>query len=100
MAPLAALPPERFEHREWVALKWVQTYLAGEGAFSDPDLPEQFNTLFSADVQVCILAVCKLMLFFNMLANTMLPDKPLPEGAAGAISPTPPVTADKPDQND
>ncbi|MFP4444626.1 MAG: hypothetical protein ACLFPD_00075 [Desulfosudaceae bacterium] len=97
---LAALPPERFEHREWVALTWVRTYLDCEGTFPDPDLPEQFNALFSADVQVCVLAVCKLMLFFNMLANTVLPDKPLPEGAACVISPTPPTAADNPRQRE
>ena len=68
---MVALSPDRFAHREWVALQWVKTYLLYEGAMPDPALDAEFESLFSDRNRAEIFAVFKLMLFFNMLANTV-----------------------------
>lgn len=65
------LSPDRFDRREWVALQWVKTYLLYEGAVPDFALAAEFESLFSDRDRVEIFAVFKLMLFFNMLMNTV-----------------------------
>jgi hypothetical protein len=71
MEVLKDLPLDKLEHREWTALQWVRTYLAYEGDFPDPALPAEFERLYSPLERVSIFAVFKLMLFFNMLMNTL-----------------------------
>ena len=71
MKDLVELSPDRFERREWVALQWVKTYLLYEGAVPDSALAAEFEKLFTSRDRVEIFAVFKLMLFFNMLANTV-----------------------------
>lgn len=72
MDDLKALSPDRFEQREWTALQWVRTYLVFEGAFPDEKLAAEFERRYSPAERVDIFAVFKLMLFFNMLANTLI----------------------------
>ncbi|MDY6830258.1 MAG: hypothetical protein SWC96_00185 [Thermodesulfobacteriota bacterium] len=71
MKDLEELSPDRFDRRERVALQWVKTYLLYEGMIPDPALVAEFESLYPSSERVDIFAVFKLMLFFNMLANTV-----------------------------
>jgi hypothetical protein len=71
MDDLTTLSPDRFEQREWTALQWVRTYLVFEGAFPDENLTAAFARQYSPAERTDIFAVFKLMLFFNMLMNTL-----------------------------
>lgn len=68
---LVDLSPDRFERREWVALQWVKSYLLYEGKMPAPVLAAEFESLYVSTRRVEIFAVFKLMLFFNMLMNTV-----------------------------
>ncbi|MEW6080131.1 MAG: hypothetical protein AB1724_20160 [Thermodesulfobacteriota bacterium] len=76
MDVLKNLSRDHLDHREWVALQWVRTYLVFAGNFPDPDLSAEFDRLYSPEERVSIFAVFKLMLFFNMLMNTVAGAKP------------------------
>lgn len=76
MDDLKKLSPEQFDHREWVALQWVRSYLVFEGAFPDKSLVEGFERLYQPRERALIFAVFKLMLFFNMLTNTLFSEVP------------------------
>ena len=54
-----------------MALSWTRQFLLYEGAFPDPALVGQFTRLFSNREQTDILAVVKMMSFFNLLSNTV-----------------------------
>ncbi len=67
---LVYLKKDDFEYKEWIALTWVRHHILFEGEFPDPDLDETFKTLYSEKEQLRIIAVYKLMFFFNLLSNT------------------------------
>ena len=85
---LGELPRDQFDHREWVALQWVRNYLVFEGTFPnaelDAELDAEFENLYSPRERTCIFAIFKLMLFFNMLVNTLAGNR-YAEGAACEI---------------
>ena len=69
------LKPENMEHREWVALQWLRTYLLFEGVFPAKKLPVEFKQLYSSREQTAIFGTFKIMFFFNMLSTTFLKEK-------------------------
>ena len=78
---LVALNPENFEHREWIALQWLRTFLIFEGKFPDPQLNSEFEQLYSRREQVYIFSIFKGMFFFNVLATTFVKERYKPETA-------------------
>lgn len=82
---LIELDKNSFDYQEWVALQWVRTYLECEGVFPDPELNREFEHLFSPQERTCVFSIFKLMLFFNMLANTVFRER-YDEGAACVIN--------------
>jgi len=71
MQLLGPLRKDDFNEREWVALQWARTYVLFEGAFPDPRVDENFRRVYAFGEQEAIYATVKLMLFFNMLANSI-----------------------------
>lgn len=86
MKALEELTPENFEYEEWVALQWVRNYLVYEGNPPDDAIAREFEKYYPLKEQVCIFAIFKLMLFFNMLVNTVRRDR-YADGAACSITP-------------
>ncbi|MCP4552644.1 MAG: hypothetical protein GY834_11505 [Bacteroidetes bacterium] len=81
-----ALNPDNFEHREWIALQWLRTFLIFEGKFPDSQLNIEFEQLYSPREQVYIFSIFKTMFFFNVLATTFL-KKRYKSGTACSIIP-------------
>ncbi len=79
-----------------MALRWIKNHLVYEGACPDPELAESLENLYSPRERVNIFAVFKLMLFFNMLVNTLTRPK-YTAGAACSINPA--STASNNDQD-
>jgi len=80
------LTPDKFDYKEWVALQWVHNYLVYEGNPPDAEIAREFENYYSLKEQVCIFAIFKLMLFFNMLVNTVHRERHA-DGAACSIAP-------------
>jgi len=78
------LRQEDFDYREWVAMQWIRNYIVFEGDISDRELVREFERIYSQKEQVRIFAVVKMMLFSNMLSNTIVKDV-FEEGTACSI---------------
>jgi hypothetical protein len=66
------LKQEDFDYREWVALQWIRNYILFEGDMPDSKLVGEFKRLYSKKEQVRIFALVKMMLFSNMLSNSLI----------------------------
>jgi len=71
MQLLGPLRKDDFDEREWAALQWARTIVLFEGAFPDPRVDAEFRSSYAFGERKAIFATVKLMLFFNMLANSM-----------------------------
>ena len=82
---LAALPPEQFERREWVALAYARDWALFQGEMPDRELAAEFEQLYSEPERHSLLALMTMMFFANRFNNTFGKPLRLPE----AYSPLP-----------
>jgi len=66
---IGRLDREDFDERTWIALNWVRTWLLFEGAFPDRSVDDRFRAAYQPHEQKDLIAILKLMLFFNMTMN-------------------------------
>jgi hypothetical protein len=67
---LVELDPEKFEHQEWVALAWARDWASSRGKVTDPEILQEFESLYTEQERRDILAVVTLMNFANTWNNT------------------------------
>ena len=68
---LEELRPDKFEHKEWVALAWARDWALFRGELPDPDLVREFESLYTEKERHDILAVVTTMDFANRFMNTL-----------------------------
>ncbi len=65
-------------------MRWIRDYIVFEGDFPNRESAREFEQMYSKKEQVCIFALIKMMLFSNMLGNTVIKDA-YEDGAACRI---------------
>ena len=78
---IVGLRQEDFDHREWVAMRWMRDYFLFEGDIPDRELVSEFERIYSPKERTKIFAVGKWILFANTLNNTIM-EEVYEEGAA------------------
>ncbi len=67
---LITLDPKDFEYREWLALRYVQDWIALGGDEPAGSYMEDFHTMYSMKERTYILKLVRMMRFANYFNNT------------------------------
>ena len=76
ISAIAELNTEKFQHKEWVALRYAKDYAISGGKQPEMDDIADFIKLYSEKERRCILRVAAKMDFFNRLMASMSKQKP------------------------
>jgi len=76
---LAALPPDQFERREWVALAYARDWALFQGQTPDQELAAEFERSYSDEQRRSIQAWITAANFANRFNNTFMKPLELPQ---------------------
>ena len=84
---LATLPPDQFEHREWVALAYARDWALFQGPPPDQELTAEFERLYSEEQRHSIQAWITAANFANRFNNSFSKPLKLPQAYSPSENP-------------